>query len=180
MSRSMPFCLLLVSLSASGCGSTSVPADAATTPPDAPDASDACVALEPVSCGQSGELFAGQPYRHVTSIEISGFANELGLSFSGPDPVASACAVPFMFVYIPVAGEVSWPLDFIGTRPVSAVIYGQPDILGEVTIDAYERAPEQLPDGTYGTLRGTLRLDFAGGSRTATLALPICAVQTEF
>jgi len=47
-----------------------------------------------------------------------------------------------------------------------------------VTIDAYERATAELPDGTYGTLRGTLRLDFAGGSRTAMLAMPICGSVT--
>jgi len=144
----MPFCLLAVGLSAAGCGSSSVPADAGAPPPDA------CVAFEPPSCGQSGELFAGQPYRHMTSVEVSGFSNELALNFRGPDADAPSCSAPSMVVHIPVVGEVSWPLDFVGTQPVSAVIYGQPDILGEVTIDAYERATAELSDGTYGTLLG--------------------------
>jgi len=177
----MEFCLLFVGLSAAGCGSRSVPADAAGPPPDAPDAPDApdpCVAFEPLGCGQSGELFAGQPYRHMTSVEVSGFSNELVLTLRGADPDAPICSAPSMVVHIPVVGEVSWPLDFGGTQPVSAVIYGQPDILGEVTIDAYERATAELSDGTYGTLRGSLRLDFAGGSRTATLSLPICGSVT--
>ncbi len=172
MSRWVAFCLWVVGLFASGCGSTSAPADAAAPPPDA------CVPFEPPLCGQSGELFSGQPYRHMTSVEVSGFSNELALQLRGPDADAPVCSAPTMVVHIPVVGEVSWPLDFVGTQPVIAVIYGQPDILGEVTIDTHERATAELPDGTYGTLRGTLRLDFAGGSRTAVLALPICRTVT--